>query len=373
MRTRIKAVGAAAVLLGAATLAAAPSANADTSLAHLAGTAAVSSGTVVLMVEQPTAFDAQGMPTTLTDTPVATSSVAPDGSFSVPLPDTATVRDAADDGWVNTVTEVAKDNQFTLHHDSVLIAPSGDAGSTDEITPAGGTVNEGQTPAMITAPTNVENGVAPHAIAMDPSPCQWYRQSTTEPTNRVGEVHVADVSGASATFEYHTKADSHFEIGVSVSKGPYNAAGHGSVTNSLSTSAGFTDYRNDKHFANTQMYWGKYVNNGAVTCTGVMHKVMAIKSAGDVFRGPNQPGTKSGTCHANSHGYGIVPANGFFSSDRATAHEYGVVSDAYGFSAGGHTGYTNGIHITLKAKSTRTYFCGDRAVPNMSIIWNKKY
>jgi hypothetical protein len=55
------------------------------------------------------------------------------------------------------------------------------------------------------------------------------------------------------------------------------------------------------------------------------------------------------------------------------AHEYGVVSDAYGFSAGGHTGHTNGIHVTVHVTTYRTYVCGDRTPPNMSIIYNEKW
>lgn len=353
------------------------SASADTSLAHLTGSVDASSGTVVLSVEQPTAYGADGLPDTITDTQVATSTVASDGSFTVNLPDTTTVRAAAQNGWVDTVTTIANGSQYTVEHDSVLVDPSNDAAaSTDEAVPLGSTIDMGAAPAMTTMSSNVQKAMTPAAgtvVPMDTTHCSWTRTSTTEPTNRIGELHVANVSGAKGVFAYHTQADSHFEVGLSIGSGSYKASGTHTVSNSIAASGSYTQGAGKVSYANTHMYWGRYVGNGATTCPGTQHKVYALSSAGDVFTGANTPGFSPwGTCHGDPHGYGTVNANGLWSLDRATGHEYSTVSDTLGFSAGGHTGYTSGIHVNIYAGGTRTYVCGDRAVPNMSIVYNKK-
>jgi len=362
-------------------------ATAATTIATLTGKVDVSGGTAVLMVEYPTVVGTDGLPDEFTDVPVAKSRVSTGGSFSLALPDTTVVQGAAENGWVSTVTVVASGKDYTQNYTPVrLNTTSGSVGSVDEVVPLGATLAEDSMPTTAAMSTNVETAMTQASVTslsttsvvvpQDNTHCSWSRIGTAEPANRIGELHVADVAGSSGKFLYHTQADSHFTVGMSYNGGVnWSSSGSVTVSNSIGTTAHYTRGRNSSTYANDHMYWGKYVNNGAATCPGRQLKARALHSAGDLFVGRNTPATAPwATCHRDPHGYGIVEVNGGFNADRATAHNYDFVGNAFGFSAGGHTGYTNGIHISLSNKgSVRTYACGDRSMPNPSIVYNKKF
>jgi hypothetical protein len=71
----------------------------------------------------------------------------------------------------------------------------------------------------------------------------------------------------------------------------------------------------------------------------------------------------------------LDPNNGFFDSDRATAKGYSADATVWGFSFGGHTGFTSTIHHHYMYNNPGggvSYICGGDSgrMPNSKIIYS---
>lgn len=370
-RTAAISVLAAATIATAMTASlSAPAASADTALATLVGTTDLPGGVAYLEVEQPTAFDSDGQPTQYTDTVVDKQSTNGGGQFTVTLPNTTTVTGAAVNGWVNTLTVVKNGNQSTANYQPVLIDRSNtSAGSTQDLN-SPTTVDEGTLAAAQTTSTTSTTSATPNDLTV----CTWMRVNRSEQSTRVGEVHVANVSGMSGTFTWYTQDDSSFTVGMSTDGTNWGVDGTFTLSASIGSNAELTDSAGQLDYVDDDMYYGKFENNGAASCPGVRYKTHVIGSVGDVFRGTNTPGNLPySSCHNDPYGLAVVAYKGSWAQDQSTAVSYGVVASAFNFSFGGHTGYTSGIRVHLHNNnaSANTYACGTNYVPNMPIVYSR--
>lgn len=371
------------------------------------GNTGIPGATVYLEVEQATSPDADGVPTQLTDTVVATTRADANGGFVVALPDTPVVRDAAIGGWINTVTVARAGRRIGVHQDSALVsttantslatdavalgAPDGTTGNavhedgfvstsltSSEVSALNAAGSSADTAAGpdIAAQTRTTAGVVPE----DNTQCYWYRVAKTSHGSRVGELHVANVTGAHGKFMYAVRADSHFTVGFRYSSADdWSVDGHATVDNAISSGGGFSRGAGFRGYAADSMDYGKFHPSGVPgpTCVPGSEKIEALRSSGDAYvstvRTPSAAPWPS--CHADPYTMAIIsPHGGYYYNENTHAANYGLVANLWGFQFGGRTGYTSNIKIKLTNDgSKRTYACGTKDLPGVPILYNKSW
>jgi hypothetical protein len=167
-----------------------------------------------------------------------------------------------------------------------------------------------------------------------------------EDMTRIGEVHVGDDTGLKMVWNYYNTSDTSLSVGLSTggSTGPWSFDGSATTSNSLGSSGGFTAYPQTVVYSDGDMW---YQRDGWIGCP--FNWTTSVTSAvGDSRMGVNSPGHNPyGSCSPGKDplGYAVLdPSKGSFDSDRAVAWGYGGDATVWGFTFGGHTGFTSSIH-----------------------------
>lgn len=347
-------------------------------LATLTGGTDLPNGQAVVEVEYASAPNALGIPTVMTDVAVSGTVTDADGKFAVALPDTAQVQEAAINGIVETLTVVRAGGRTTGSYTPVALPGSGEPTQATSGSGGGRTIDEGQLP--VSVPTSDPSGDAVPADLTpdDDTTCQWTLGSTHEGSSRVGELHVNTTGGASGKFVYRQTADSTFTVGFKIDSESWSPSGSYTVSNTIGTTAAYSEPNisgfKSRTYAVDHMYYGEWYSNGWGGCPGYRVQTHATESVGDVFIGVNTPSEAPWpSCHADPYGYGTVEAGGSFDADRSQAENYDYVDEIYGFKFGGHTGYTNGIHIEYTGGSVPTYICGQAHMSGVPVIYHRSW
>jgi len=343
---------------------------------------------VVVLVESALGTLDNPVPDTLTWTPVAYGTADASGGYSIPVPDDPAVdaAEAGNNGHVNFFVTAVSGSAATAAGVPVNLS---DTASSE---PIGGTVTsdptdfDGFTPmtADEQAAWTQQNNAMQAAVAQgsvspadDTRPCSWSKVASTEDSTRIGEMHVADVSGAQGVWHYALTADNEFSVGVGSDGTNWSASGTFTVNNSIGADSGFTRGRGYYMYVNGHEYYGKYHNTTGLT--GVCHYLymtQATSSAGDSYDGVNQPATNPwGSCHDDPYGLATVAHGGYYDKDFSKAVHYGGVASVFGFTVSGRTGYTHNIHIGLRNTNatTNTYACGRGQMPYVPVIYNSAW
>ena len=217
------------------------------------------------------------------------------------------------------------------------------------------------------------------ALAISPAPqignpiCVFNTVNTTEPYNRVGELHVANVTGMKGTYDDSTTADNTITVGFSTTgtSGSFSADGNVTLSNSIGSGGGITRDAGYHMYVQGHIYYSYGFYSG--TCT-TYYLLQATSSVGDVTDGTTEaPTNPYGSCGADGNGEAAVAHNGYWDSDRSQSKTYGGILSWYGFSFGGSQGYTSTVNEgwTNNSNTVDTYVCGDVSpVANSTIFWN---
>lgn len=357
----------------------------------LAGTAPVlpggGSGTLEVMVDVPSAetTDANPAPQTITPTYVTQTTVTSGSQYLVRVPMTLAVAQAASANgghadfelWLVDGTGTNESTAFTTANINDNSAGADDAPGATQTTDSGSFSSF--TPAASQATTQASSSSASQtasAASVTPAAttifCSWSLDSTTESYTRLGELHVANGTGATGTFEYTTKADSVFTVGMSTDGGStWSANGTATVSNSIGTSGSVARGQGYVRYIQGHLYYGHYHQTG---CAPKL-MVRATRAVGDATDGTNTPPTNPyGSCHADPYGLGTEGPHGGWSADTSKAKSYDGVASLWGFSFGGHTGYTSDIKISLyNSSGTAYYFCGTKYLPGVPVVYNNTW
>lgn len=382
-RTRLVRVAVAAAALTAAglplsaTVADAATASPAVTFTGSAGALPAASATVVIEAELAFDINAKGVPQKLEDIPVAAQAVT-SGAFSVPVPDSATLDQAESQGRgnVNFAIIVTSGDRATSQYVPAPITPAAAPGNTaaatfqaDRVvtvpafpafTPAGGTA------AQSSAPTSSNPAAQAAPLGIGPPPCIWttYGAESQDHT-RIGEAHVANVSGVSDTFHFKNQNDMTVSVGFSAKspEGDYSSDGSIKLTNSLSASGGHTFGAGSVAYVNDTTNYQRY--QGTSSCGGpigsVVYKIQAVGTDSDVFPGTNTPPVNPwGGCTKDPLHATLAP-HSTWSLDHSSALSYDTIANLFGYTFGGSDGFTTDVEhdYSSAGASKTTYICGD--------------
>ena len=330
-----------------------------------------------MSVARYSSFDAQGAPQTITEVPIETVPMSGGGLQTVQVPVTAAVTADAQSGTANLqLTAVYGDNvaiSFTT------LAVPGAVGT------AARAARPGRTRRVVVELAHFHRFRAvgargKRAAAADSSPpCVWTGSgSLDEHSARIGELHVANVSGASATYTYSVQADSTFGVEVSDS-GPtsgYSESGTASVTNSIGGSGGFTGGQGFLWYVVSDFYsetFGSNINplNGDPAC-GARYMTQVVQAIGGATQGTNQPPANPyGSCTSDPNGWTqLQPYSGYWGSDYGRSESYSVALTIFGVGLYGDTGFSTNIHIEYHNSGPNwLYVCGNAPLPDAPILY----
>ncbi len=148
----------------------------------------------------------------------------------------------------------------------------------------------------------------------------------------------------------------------------WNTAGSITLTDSLSTTGGFTFGQGAVAYVGDTALWQNRLwlqaGSGA-SCSEWM--IQAVGSDGDVYGNTaNTPGTNPWGGCGNDSDAAVLAGNGDsgWAKDQSTAEDYSYVATVLDFNAGGSAGFTTNIQHSYKnAGTTKTYVCGTLAEP----------
>lgn len=332
--------------------------------------------TVIVEVETRHSIDARGVPRVLVDNVIAEGRATGAG-FQITVPDGAVARYAAARAGVpaSLVVVVEDAGRVSSEHVPVEASPGGTLPATWSV---------GTMPAFsrVIALANADQAsLPPSAGPHDNVGCRWLQDGpSVEASTRVGEVHVADVKGMSMRFVYSYQADSTLSVGVSIDNGPWSDDGSVTLTNHFSGSGGYSEPTGPGvgyvGYAADHMYFAEYINNGAAACPGLQYMTQVASSTGDAYAGAGAPPMNPWrTCHRDPGGFVTIQGpGGWFDADRGTGVNLSDAASAFGFTFGGHTGYSTNIYDDYTNNSgISTYLCGAGQMPDVPVIYNTTY
>lgn len=376
--------GAASAGAASASATSAGAASAPKPAAIFTGTIAsapASSSRVIVEAELTLGKNTKTSSARLEDEAVATATVH--GSrFSVPVPRSAVLAraGAASHGVVNYRVIVVSGSKMTAMYvpapHSVAVAAAKRSAGTASAAAAAATytVHVPRLPAF--RPMSAAERAALPNIPVPP-PCVWTPIGALvgDPT-RIGEVHVANASGVSDTFENKIQNDE--TISVAVSDSPtsnYTFGGSITLSNSLSITGGQTFGSGTVQYADTTGYYQRYQADSATAC-GSAYKIQMTSTGGDVFHGTNTPGVNPwGGCQGDQLRVVLQPGASW-ARDQSKAMTYSGVATFYNFSFTGTDGFTTDVqhdYVASSGASQTTYICGTKAAPTPSsspILYN---
>ena len=332
---------------------------------HL-GTAA-GSGSVQVDLEIAKNFTKLGIPQKLVDKPLATIPLHAAGTQRINVPVTSLV--LRHRSWGLATYEFFAwfgDHEATAMESLPVALSPGNAASA--------------TPTPVAVPFSpfvVRNPMLDGPVA---PPCVWTANGKVrEKSNLIGQMQVSNSRGSSADWDYKTKADSTFGIGVSDSIDKhYSLDGHFSITNSMGGDGGFTGGPGFNRFVYGHFYRQRYISpvygNPPQPVCGHHYKAYYPKAIGDSYpQGKKRPRKDPcGRCTNDPFGFAqMTPRTGHYNSDRGHATDYSVAATIYDLTVSGQTGYTNDIHIGYHNKSRRwEYACGNGTLPGAPKPWS---
>jgi len=224
--------------------------------------------------------------------------------------------------------------------------------------------------AQLTAMATKPDGVGP-------PPCVWtpigslYGEST-----RIGEAHVADVSGVSDFYSYEVRNDQTISVAVSASPtSNYTGGGSIGVSNSLAVGGGHTFSSGQVEYVVTTGYYQRYQSDGSCG-TNANYKIQETSTGGDVSQGTHTPPESPwGSCQSDQLRVVLQPGSQWH-LDTSKSQSYTGIATIYNFSFSGSDGYTTDVEHQYTASSSAprtTYICGTKSEPQPSqspILYN---
>ena len=204
--------------------------------------------------------------------------------------------------------------------------------------------------------------------------CKWQSYgSEYEDATRIGEIHVANLTGATDKYEFVNQADSTISVGFSGAPGSgFSAGGSITLTNSMGTNGGFTAGPGTIKYVDGHIYYQRYQNNGAADCPPDLYKAQAENVVGDAYEGTNSPKPNPwGNCSNDPHGLAKMQSHGgFFDTDLGKAEGYSGIATVWGFGFSGSTGFTTDIKHNYSDNGTvDMYVCGSKAMPDVPVLY----
>jgi hypothetical protein len=323
------------------------------------------SASIVVRAELAMDVNSAGVPRELIDVPVARATVtSASPAFSIPVPDSATLRqaEAQRHGIVNFNILVTSGTRQTSEYVPAALAVSAAAGNIAELTVQ--RTHQVRIPAFPPFRTATAAELRSALAGPDNGPtCVWDSYgSLYQDRTRIGEAHVADVSGVSDTFWFKNQNDMTISVGFSNSPSSgYSFDGNIGLTNSLSANGSYTfgagavDYVNDT--TNYQRYEAEAEGH---SCNEYM--IQAVGSDADVYPGTNTPPVNPWGGCTNDPLYATLAPGGTWSRDQSSAESYSGIATVFGFSFGGSDGFTTDVEHDYSAQgaSEYTYICGPK-------------
>jgi hypothetical protein len=352
-------------------------------LAGSAGTLPAGSATVVVEAELAENINAAGVPQTLEDVPVATQAITT-GSFSVPVPASATLAQAEQQGHgnVNFNVVVVSGTHMTSQYVPAPLTPAAAPGNKAALAVVADKVIQVPAfPAYRAASAVQQSALTATPEIIPPAGCTWKAWgSQYQDATRIGEVHVANATGVSDTFEFSNQNDLSITVGLSASDpdGNFSASGTITLTNSLKAGGGTTFPAGTVQYADDDTVYQEYQGDGD-TCPGwpltTPYKIQAVSSEDDVFHGTNTPGVNPwGGCLKDSL-HAVLPPHSYWDYDQSKSEYYSGIASWYGFTFGGSDGFTTDVQHDYNSTSSSptTYICGPKdglTAPESPILYN---
>ena len=353
-------------------------------LAGSAGTLPAGSATVVVEAELAKNINAAGVPQTLEDVPVATQAITT-GSFSVPVPASATLTQAELQGHgnVNFNVVVVSGTSMTSQYVPAPLTPAAAPGSKAALAVVADNVI--QVPAFPAYRKASAASAQQSALNATPgiivSGCTWNAWgSEYQDATRIGEVHVANVTGVSDRFEFGSQNDLTITVGLSASDpdGDFSASGTITLTNSMKAGGGTTFPAGPVQYVDDHMIYQEYQGDGD-TCPGwpltTPYKIQAVGSEDDVFHGTNTPGVNPWGGCLNDPLHAELPPHSYWNHDLSKSEYYNGIASWFGFTFGGSDGFTTDVlhYYSSTVSSPTTYICGPKdglSAPDSPILYN---
>jgi hypothetical protein len=179
----------------------------------------------------------------------------------------------------------------------------------------------------------------------------------------IGQVHVAKQAGMTEEFSYGTEADSSISVGISVDvSSNFTSSGTITLSNSISTKAGFTASEGTVQHVLSQIYYQEYKDNGAPACEP--DAVYKVEPAENPY----------GTCTSDPYGYVTVQAKtGTWGSDFGQAETEGAATTIYGMNFAATSGYSKDLYDNYTNGTPGSQFlCGTNNMPDVRVIFNNE-
>ncbi len=338
---------------------------------------------VLVQVEIASGYGAHYDPRKLTDIEIAAETVpAGSPSFAIAVPKSAATGEAERQGhgYAEMIVTVASGSRYTRQYVPVPLAKTPTTSNTAAVAELRQhAVRLQKLPAMkpLSAP-----GQLAFARPADIIPCTYTAYgSQYEGITRIGEVHVADLSGMTEDFDFQNRADSTVSVGLSGSSASgFSGVGSDSVTNSIGTDSGFTTPRATVRYVQTHMYYQEYQSNQAASCgNNSLHEIKAISDVGDSFEEntASEPQKNPyGGCNnsADPYGYATINSDGHFNQDTGTAETITDAQKWLGFTFGTTSGFSSDlIDYYHNNTSGDVYLCGTTYMPDVPILYNNTW
>jgi|GEM_PF-6657790 len=358
-----------------------------TSTIEIDGTipAALASGSEVIVLGVPSITNiSQGDPITF---PILSAEPAAGGSFSIAIPASTvnglnpqsltqnvivelssgigSTEQMATVSSQGTVSNMNNSNAVSSH----LVGPG--AHSTSEV------VKLARFPMVrrniTTSPgATIDSAETARNVVQSPNGCDGTLIAKSEHSSRIGELHVANTSGVTASYDYKNGATSQFDVGLSYDNGStWNVAGGVQVSNTDSTGASVSEGPGFLQYIDSDFMYGEFSVQQSLFCLPSTF-TEPYAAIGDAFPGPNQPSPNPyGNCLADPNGFAHIPVDGSYTTGNQSAEKYSSAATLFGFSFGDVTGYSTSVEITYHNQSAAdTYVCGSNIPALSPILYN---
>lgn len=330
-------------------------------------------GTLRVSVERPEGYDRYGQPTKIIDVPIAVidlhsgrrQQVVALGRQAIST-ESVRVGGLVQVDFVATFENKITSSTVSLPVDNPLTngrgrSPAGQPGATTSVRVRFGT------PLRLRAAALRQAAVRPNVGCIESQDGRW------EKAVRLGQMQDSSETGSKVKWTYTTHADSVFTVGESsFPASSYSASGTYTVSNAIGTTGGFPEGPGFNRYVDGDMYLVRYFGTPSYAC-GWSYRTYFDHSAGDSFPGTYQPPRNPWhRCGADPNGWSKMnPKGGFFNQDHGKAVTYSGVASFFGFTVGGHTGYSSYIHIDYTNNSPLfEYVCGTAEMPDSPVLWS---
>jgi hypothetical protein len=191
-------------------------------------------------------------------------------------------------------------------------------------------------------------------------------RGNVQKSTRIGEVHVANVSGVSDTFWFRDENDQTVTVGVSGSpaKG-YTVDGSVTLTDSLSADgseqfgkAADVYVYDDALYQRYRIYIDYYRAGCRPSAYPPYYAMEAVDTEGDVYQGSGHPGSGPWkSCRQDPYDV-TLQSKATWSDDHSQAVTYTVAATIFDFNFSVSDGFTQDIEDDYAGGSQTTYICG---------------